>query len=102
MMADPSPASTKPICVSRRLTVWFFYDGVVITEAGSDPKVAGLVYVSAFEPDGGESVETPIANPAPGAAAVDPAAQRRVIDWGFTVGLARLLILMVYGSPLWS
>jgi pimeloyl-ACP methyl ester carboxylesterase len=31
------------------------YGGVVITEAGNDPKVAGLVYVTAFAPDKGES-----------------------------------------------
>ncbi len=31
------------------------YGGVVITEAGVDPKVAGLVYVAAFAPDAGES-----------------------------------------------
>ncbi len=31
------------------------YGGVVITEAGVDPKVAGLVYLSAFAPDAGES-----------------------------------------------
>ena len=31
------------------------YGGVVITEAGSDPTVAGLVYVAAFAPDAGES-----------------------------------------------
>jgi pimeloyl-ACP methyl ester carboxylesterase len=30
--------------------------GVVITEAGMDPKVAGLVYVAAFGPDQGEAV----------------------------------------------
>ena len=30
--------------------------GVVITEAGVDPKVAGLVYVAAFGPDAGEVV----------------------------------------------
>jgi pimeloyl-ACP methyl ester carboxylesterase len=43
------------------------YGGVVITEAGNDPKVAGLVYVTAFAPDDGESVAKLIANPAPGA-----------------------------------
>jgi pimeloyl-ACP methyl ester carboxylesterase len=32
------------------------YGGAVITEAGNDPKVAGLVYVAAFAPDAGESV----------------------------------------------
>jgi pimeloyl-ACP methyl ester carboxylesterase len=43
------------------------YGGVVITQAGTDPKVAGLVYIAAFAPDKGESVATLIANPAPGA-----------------------------------
>jgi pimeloyl-ACP methyl ester carboxylesterase len=43
------------------------YGGAVITEAGNDPKVAGLVYIAAFAPDAGESVGTLIANPAPGA-----------------------------------
>ncbi len=32
------------------------YGGVVITEAGTAPKVSGLVYVAAFAPDTGESV----------------------------------------------
>jgi len=32
------------------------YGGAVITGAGTDPKVAGLVYVAAFQPDVGESV----------------------------------------------
>jgi pimeloyl-ACP methyl ester carboxylesterase len=43
------------------------YGGAVITEAGNDPKVAGLVYVAAFAPDRGESVATLIQNPPPGA-----------------------------------
>jgi pimeloyl-ACP methyl ester carboxylesterase len=43
------------------------YGGAVITEAGNDPKVAGLVCVAAFAPDRGESVSTLIANPPPGA-----------------------------------
>ena len=43
------------------------YGGVVITESGNDPKVAGLVYVTAFAPDKGESVQTLIANPPVGA-----------------------------------
>jgi pimeloyl-ACP methyl ester carboxylesterase len=37
------------------LLVGHSYGGAVITEAGNDPKVAGLVYVSAFAPDKGES-----------------------------------------------
>ena len=43
------------------------YGGVVITEAGNDPKVSRLVYIAAFAPDSGESIQKMIANPAPGA-----------------------------------
>jgi pimeloyl-ACP methyl ester carboxylesterase len=43
------------------------YGGVVITEAGNDPRVAGLVYVAAFAPDKGESVAALIKDPPPGA-----------------------------------
>jgi pimeloyl-ACP methyl ester carboxylesterase len=43
------------------------YGGAVITEAGNDPNVAGLVYIAAFAPDAGESVNGLIANPPPGA-----------------------------------
>jgi pimeloyl-ACP methyl ester carboxylesterase len=43
------------------------YGGVVISEAGNDPKVRGLVYIAAFAPDKGESVQSLIANPVPGA-----------------------------------
>ncbi|MCL6741148.1 alpha/beta hydrolase [Sphingomonas sp. RB56-2] len=43
------------------------YGGVVISEAGNDPKVKSLAYIAAFAPDAGESVETLIANPPPGA-----------------------------------
>jgi pimeloyl-ACP methyl ester carboxylesterase len=43
------------------------YGGAVITEAGTDGKVAALVYIAAFAPDKGESVNTLIADPPPGA-----------------------------------
>ena len=43
------------------------YGGAVITEAGNHPKVAALVYITAFAPDRGESVNTLIADPPPGA-----------------------------------
>ena len=55
-------AQEKPV-----ILVGHSYGGVVITEAGNHPKVAGLVYITAFAPDVGESVATLIANPAPGA-----------------------------------
>jgi pimeloyl-ACP methyl ester carboxylesterase len=55
-------AQTKPV-----ILVGHSYGGVVISEAGNHPKVAGLVYIAAFAPDAGESVAKLIANPAPGA-----------------------------------
>ncbi|GAA1300152.1 alpha/beta hydrolase [Planotetraspora silvatica] len=43
------------------------YGGAVISEAGTHPNVAALVYIAAFAPDKGESVGTLIADPPPGA-----------------------------------
>lgn len=43
------------------------YGGAVITEAGTDPKVSRLVYITAFAPDKGESVQSLIKDPPPGA-----------------------------------
>jgi pimeloyl-ACP methyl ester carboxylesterase len=43
------------------------YGGAVITEAGTNSKVTALVYIAAFAPDKGESVNTLIADPPPGA-----------------------------------
>ncbi|MBF9068982.1 alpha/beta hydrolase [Streptacidiphilus sp. NEAU-YB345] len=43
------------------------YGGAVISEAGNHPNVAALAYITAFAPDKGESVNTLIADPAPGA-----------------------------------
>src|ERR1700694_3707994 len=63
-------AVTKRVLASQGgpvILVGHSYGGAVITEAGNDPKVVGLVYVAAFAPDKGESVSTLIANPPPGA-----------------------------------
>jgi pimeloyl-ACP methyl ester carboxylesterase len=49
------------------LLVGHSYGGVVITESGTHKNVAGLVYITAFAPDQGESVSTLIADPPPGA-----------------------------------
>jgi pimeloyl-ACP methyl ester carboxylesterase len=43
------------------------YGGAVISEAGTHPAVAALVYIAAFAPDKGESVRTLTSDPAPGA-----------------------------------
>lgn len=34
------------------------YGGAVITQAGNDPQVKGLVYIAAYQPDAGESLAT--------------------------------------------
>ncbi len=48
------------------LLVGHSYGGSVITEAGNDPKVAGLVFVAAFAPDKGQStLDLITANPTP-------------------------------------
>src|ERR1700757_1957951 len=47
------------------------YGGAVITEAGNDPNVVGLVYIAAFAPDRGESVSSLIKS-APAGAPVPP------------------------------
>src|SRR5499427_10446386 len=63
-------AVTKRVIAAQSgpvLLVGHSYGGVVITEAGNDPKVAGLVYIAAFAPDKGESVQSLIKDPPPGA-----------------------------------
>jgi len=63
-------AVTKRVLAAQNgpaILVGHSYGGAVITEAGNDPKVAGLVYITAFAPDKGESVATLIKDPPPGA-----------------------------------
>lgn len=63
-------AATKRVLAEQKapvILVGHSYGGVVITEAGNDPSVAGLVYIAAFAPDRGESVGTLIKDPPPGA-----------------------------------
>ena len=68
-LADDVAATKRIIAVQNGpvILVGHSYGGAVITEAGNDPKVAGLVYITAFAPDKGESVSTLIKNPPPGA-----------------------------------
>jgi pimeloyl-ACP methyl ester carboxylesterase len=76
IVQNPTVSLADDVAVTRRaiasashpvVLVGHSYGGVVITEAGNDPKVRSLAYIAAFAPDAGESVETLIANPAPGA-----------------------------------
>jgi len=63
-------AATKRILARQdgpAILVGHSYGGAVITEAGNHPIVAGLVYITAFAPDKGESVATLIKDPPPGA-----------------------------------
>jgi pimeloyl-ACP methyl ester carboxylesterase len=63
-------AATKLVLAAQDrpvILVGHSYGGVVITEAGTDPKVAALVYIAAFAPDRGESVASLIKDPPPGA-----------------------------------
>lgn len=63
-------AATKRAVAAQNgpvILVGHSYGGAVITEAGNDPQVEGLVYIAAFAPDKGESVSSLIKNPAPGA-----------------------------------
>ena len=63
-------AATKRVIAEQKgpvILVGHSYGGVVITEAGNDPSVAGLVYITAFAPDRGESVASLIKDPPPGA-----------------------------------
>src|SRR5246500_854099 len=60
-------AVTKRVIDSQNgpvILVGHSYGGVVITEAGNDPKVVGLVYVTAFAPDTNQSI-TEISKPFP-------------------------------------
>src|SRR5467141_2952374 len=68
-LADDVAVTKRAIAASDGavILVGHSYGGVVISEAGTDPKVKGLVYITAFAPDHGESVSSLIANPAPGA-----------------------------------
>ncbi len=68
-LADDVAVTKRAIATAKYpvVLVGHSYGGVVISEAGNDPKVKSLAYIAAFAPDAGESVETLIANPAPGA-----------------------------------
>jgi pimeloyl-ACP methyl ester carboxylesterase len=76
IVQNPTTSLADDVAVTKRMLaaqdgpailVGHSYGGVVVTEAGNDPKVAALVYIAAFAPDKGESVSALIKNPPPGA-----------------------------------
>jgi pimeloyl-ACP methyl ester carboxylesterase len=58
-LEDDVKATTRAVDgqEGRSILVGHSYGGMVITEAGNNAKVAGLVYVAAFQPDAGESLK---------------------------------------------
>jgi|SRR5579871_2140588 len=67
-LADDVAFTKRAIAVQNGpvILVGHSYGGAVITEAGYDPQVAGLVYIAAFALDKGESVSALIKDPPPG------------------------------------
>ncbi len=76
IVQNPTISLADDVAVTKRtiaaqdgpvILVGHSYGGAIVTEAGNHPKVAGLVYVTAFAPDKGESVSSLIKDPPPGA-----------------------------------
>ncbi|MDP9270733.1 MAG: alpha/beta hydrolase [Chloroflexota bacterium] len=76
VVQNPTLSLEDDVAVTKRvideqsepvILVGHSYGGAVITEAGTHPNVAALVYIAAFAPDNDESVNTLIADPPPGA-----------------------------------
>jgi pimeloyl-ACP methyl ester carboxylesterase len=76
IVQHPTVSLSDDVAVTKRIIakqatpvilVGHSYGGVVITEAGNDPKVSKLVYIAAFALDAGESVASFIKEPPPGA-----------------------------------
>lgn len=73
VVQNPTTSLADDVAVTKRaidsakddvVLVGHSYGGAVITEAGNDPKVTRLVYITAFAPDKGESVAAMLGNPA--------------------------------------
>ena len=78
VVQNPTTSLADDVAVTKRaidsekgdvILVGHSYGGAVISQAGNDPKVSALVYITAFAPDKGESVASLIAHPVPGAPA---------------------------------
>ncbi|MBB3398682.1 MULTISPECIES: alpha/beta hydrolase [unclassified Rhizobium] len=75
IVQNPTISLADDVAVTKRaiatasgnvILVGHSYGGAVVSEAGSDPKVSSIVYITAFALDAGESVASLIANPPPG------------------------------------
>ena len=72
IVQNPTISLEDDVAVTKRnlstqsgpvILVGHSYGGAVITEAGNDPMVTGLVYIAAFAPDKGESIASLIKDP---------------------------------------
>ena len=94
-LADDAAAVKRMVALEDGpvLLVGHSYGGAVITEAGNDPKVAGLFYVAAFAPDAGQSAGDLNASvpPTPGAKEFRPDANGylRLTDKGIAEDFAQ-------------
>lgn len=80
-LADDT-AATKRIIESVNaplILVGHSYGGAVITEAGNEPQVRGLVYIAAFQPDNGETLGGLLKQKLPAANNAVPAGEGYVI-----------------------
>jgi len=75
IVQNPTISLADDVAVTKRaiaaqngpvILVGHSYGGAVITEAGNDPKVSGLVYIAAFAPDKGESLASLLKDSPPG------------------------------------
>lgn len=73
-LADDVAVTKRAIAAQNGpvILVGHSYGGAVITEAGNDPNVAGLVYIAAFAPDKGESVSSLIPQNPPAGTPIPP------------------------------
>jgi pimeloyl-ACP methyl ester carboxylesterase len=76
VVQNPTTSLEEDVAVTRRaieaqdgpvVLVGQSYGGAVVSEVGADPKVKSLAYIAAFAPDTGESVQSLISKPEPGA-----------------------------------
>src|SRR5688500_19965731 len=76
IVQNPTTSLADDVAVTKRtlaaqdgpaILVGHSYGGVVVTEAGNDPRVAGILYIAGFAPDKGDSVSASIKHTPPGA-----------------------------------
>ncbi len=76
-LADDVAATQRAIegVAAPLILVGHSYGGAIITEAGADPKVRGLVYVAAFQPDAGETLGALLHQTPPASNSIVPAGE---------------------------